>query len=117
VCQRTQRAPLGENNSIHARLFPIEELSSTWEPRDKKAMMKGEFAKIKLSQFASPQGIDLLTHQLTVILLDKYRDFQPRMLHAFGWRRRLERRHMVFSMMLVPKSPRMLPLKRPFTFG
>ncbi|OJA09617.1 hypothetical protein AZE42_01399 [Rhizopogon vesiculosus] len=56
---------------------PIGELSSTWEPRDKKAMMKGEFTKIKLSQFASPKGIELLTHQLTVVLLDKYRDFQP----------------------------------------
>jgi len=55
----------------------MEEFSSVWEPRDKKAMMKGEFAKIKLSQFASPQGLELLTHQLTLILWEKYRDFQP----------------------------------------
>jgi hypothetical protein len=30
-----------------------------------------------LSHFASPQGLELLTHQLTLILWDKYRDFQP----------------------------------------
>ncbi|KAG2129478.1 ras guanine nucleotide exchange factor domain-containing protein [Suillus clintonianus] len=54
-----------------------EELSSLWEPRDKKAMVKGEFEKIKLSNFASPQGMELLTHQLTVLLWEKYRDFQP----------------------------------------
>lgn len=56
---------------------PAEELCSLWEPRDKKAMVKGEFAKIKLSNFASPRGRELLTHQLTVLLWEKYRDFQP----------------------------------------
>lgn len=56
---------------------PVEELSSIWEPRDKKAMMKGEFTKIKLSHFASPQGLELLTHQLTLILWEKFRDFKP----------------------------------------
>ncbi|KAG1822748.1 ras guanine nucleotide exchange factor domain-containing protein [Suillus subaureus] len=56
---------------------PAEEFRSLWEPRDKKAMVKGEFAKIKLSNFDSPQGMELLTHQLTVILWEKYQDFQP----------------------------------------
>ncbi|KAG1751146.1 ras guanine nucleotide exchange factor domain-containing protein [Suillus lakei] len=56
---------------------PAEELSSLWEPRDKKAMKKGEFAKIKLSNFDSPQGMELLALQLTVLLWEKYRDFQP----------------------------------------
>ena len=56
---------------------PVEELSSMWEPHGKKAMMKGDFANVKLSHFASPQGLELLTHQLTLILWDKYRDFQP----------------------------------------
>jgi hypothetical protein len=63
---------------------PVEELSSIWEPRDKKAMTKGEFTKIKLSQFASPQGFMLLTHQLTLILWEKYRDFQPEDAARFG---------------------------------
>ncbi|KAG1750935.1 ras guanine nucleotide exchange factor domain-containing protein [Suillus occidentalis] len=56
---------------------PAEELRSLWEPRDKKAMVKGEFANIKLSNFASPQGMELLTHQLTALLWEKYQDFQP----------------------------------------
>lgn len=56
---------------------PAEELCSLWEPRDKKAMVKGDFSKIKLSNFASPQGMELLAHQLTVLLWEKYRDFQP----------------------------------------
>lgn len=54
-----------------------EELCSLWEPRDKKAMVKGDFSKIKLSSFSSPQGMVLLAHQLTVLLWEKYRDFQP----------------------------------------
>ncbi|KIK40806.1 hypothetical protein CY34DRAFT_806800, partial [Suillus luteus UH-Slu-Lm8-n1] len=56
---------------------PAEELRSLWEPRDKKAMVKGEFANIKLSNFASPRGMELLTHQLTALLWEKYQDFQP----------------------------------------
>ncbi|KAG1906703.1 ras guanine nucleotide exchange factor domain-containing protein [Suillus fuscotomentosus] len=56
---------------------PAEELCSLWEPRGKKAMVKGEFANIKLSNFASPQGMELLAHQLTALLWEKYRDFQP----------------------------------------
>ncbi|KAG0700129.1 ras guanine nucleotide exchange factor domain-containing protein [Suillus ampliporus] len=56
---------------------PTEELSSFWEPREKKAMAKGEYAKIKLSHFHSPQGMELLTHQLTLLFWEKYRDFQP----------------------------------------
>jgi hypothetical protein len=56
---------------------PAEELRSLWEPRDKKAMVKGEFANIKLSNFASPQGMELLAHQLTALLWEKYQDFQP----------------------------------------
>ncbi|KAG1761256.1 ras guanine nucleotide exchange factor domain-containing protein [Suillus occidentalis] len=56
---------------------PAEELRSPWEPRDKKAMAKGEFANINLSNFASPHGMELLTHQLTALLWEKYQDFQP----------------------------------------
>jgi hypothetical protein len=56
---------------------PSEELSSLWEPRGKKAMVKGEIANIKLANFASPQGMELLTHQLTALLWEKYQDFQP----------------------------------------
>ncbi|KIK41604.1 hypothetical protein CY34DRAFT_85165 [Suillus luteus UH-Slu-Lm8-n1] len=56
---------------------PAEELRSPWEPRDKKAIVKGAFANIKLSNFASPQGMELLTHQLTALLWEKYKDFQP----------------------------------------
>ncbi|KAG2033736.1 ras guanine nucleotide exchange factor domain-containing protein [Suillus americanus] len=56
---------------------PTEELRSLWEPRDKKAMVKGEFTKIKLSNFDSPQGMELLAHQLTALLWEKFRDFQP----------------------------------------
>ncbi|KAG1872516.1 ras guanine nucleotide exchange factor domain-containing protein [Suillus subalutaceus] len=56
---------------------PSEELHSLWEPRDKKAMVKGEFTKIKLSNFDSPQGMELLAHQLTLLLWEKFRDFQP----------------------------------------
>jgi hypothetical protein len=56
---------------------PAEELRSLLEPRDKKAMVKGEFANIKLSKFASPQGMELLAHQLTALLWKKYQNFQP----------------------------------------
>ncbi|KAG1762583.1 ras guanine nucleotide exchange factor domain-containing protein [Suillus occidentalis] len=56
---------------------PVEEFFSSWEPRVKKAMVKGEFANINLSNFASPRGIELLTHQLTALLWEKYKDFQP----------------------------------------
>jgi hypothetical protein len=56
---------------------PAEELRSLLEPRDKKAMVKGEFADIGLSKFASPQGMELLAHQLTALLWKKYQDFQP----------------------------------------
>ncbi|KAG2153116.1 ras guanine nucleotide exchange factor domain-containing protein [Suillus bovinus] len=56
---------------------PAEELCSLWEPRNKKAMVKGDYAKIKLSNFASPHGMELLAHQLTVLLWEKYREFQP----------------------------------------
>ncbi|KAG1773448.1 ras guanine nucleotide exchange factor domain-containing protein [Suillus occidentalis] len=57
--------------------LPAEELRSPWEPRDKKAMVKGEFANIELSNFNSPQGMELLTHQLTALLWEKYQGFQP----------------------------------------
>jgi hypothetical protein len=40
-------------------------------------MVKGEFANIKLSNFASPRGMELLAHQLTALLWEKYQDFQP----------------------------------------
>jgi hypothetical protein len=56
---------------------PVEEFFSSWEPRVKKAMVKGEFANINLSNFASPRGIELLTHQLTALLWEKYQEFQP----------------------------------------
>jgi hypothetical protein len=40
-------------------------------------MVMGDFTNIKLSDFASPQGMALLTHQLTALFWEKYQDFQP----------------------------------------
>ncbi|KAG1746001.1 ras guanine nucleotide exchange factor domain-containing protein [Suillus paluster] len=55
---------------------PAEEFSGFWEPREKEAMV-GEVSKIWLTRFSSPQRMELLTHQLTLVLWEKYRVFQP----------------------------------------
>ncbi|KAF8442976.1 ras guanine nucleotide exchange factor domain-containing protein [Boletus edulis BED1] len=54
-----------------------EMLSSTWEPREKKSMMRRDFSKVKLSHFHSPGGHAMLALQMTLLLWEKYRAFEP----------------------------------------
>ncbi|KAL4073254.1 ras guanine nucleotide exchange factor domain-containing protein [Scleroderma yunnanense] len=54
-----------------------EVLSCTWEPKDKRTMIKGDFSKVRLLQFNTPGGHSLLSLQLTLLLWEKYRCFQP----------------------------------------
>ena len=52
-------------------------LSSTWEPREKKAMMRRDFFRVKLGHFHSRGGHAMLALQLTLLLWEKYRAFEP----------------------------------------
>ena len=54
-----------------------ELLSSTWEPREKRFMMKRDFTRVKLEHFHSPGGHAMLALQLTLLLWEKYRAFEP----------------------------------------
>lgn len=52
-------------------------LSSTWEPREKKSMMRRDFSRVKLRHFHSPGGHAMLALQMTLLLWEKYRAFEP----------------------------------------
>lgn len=54
-----------------------ELLSSTWEPREKKSMMRRDFSRVKLEHFHSPGGHAMLALQMTLFLWEKYRAFEP----------------------------------------
>ncbi|KIJ64500.1 hypothetical protein HYDPIDRAFT_167810 [Hydnomerulius pinastri MD-312] len=54
-----------------------EMLCSTWEPREKKAMLKGDFSKVKIQHFNCPGGHAMLALQLTLLLWEKYCAFEP----------------------------------------
>ncbi|KAI6030536.1 ras guanine nucleotide exchange factor domain-containing protein [Pisolithus orientalis] len=54
-----------------------ESLVCKWEPKDKKAMVRGDFAKVNLLSFNVPGGHSLLALQLTLFLWEKYRVFEP----------------------------------------
>lgn len=54
-----------------------ELLSSIWEPREKKSMMRRDFCRVKLEHFHSPGGHAMLALQLTLLLWEKYRSFEP----------------------------------------
>ncbi|KAI6122470.1 ras guanine nucleotide exchange factor domain-containing protein [Pisolithus croceorrhizus] len=52
-------------------------LICTWEPKDKKAMVRSDFSKVNLLNFNVPGGHSLLALQLTLFLWEKYRVFKP----------------------------------------
>ncbi|KAF9221009.1 ras GEF [Gyrodon lividus] len=54
-----------------------ELLCSTWEPHEKKFMLKGDFSKVKLRHFNCPGGHAMLALQLTLLLWEKYCAFEP----------------------------------------
>ncbi|KAG9315835.1 ras guanine nucleotide exchange factor domain-containing protein [Chiua virens] len=54
-----------------------EPLTSSWEPREKKAMMKGDLCEAKLEHFHSSGGHAMFALQLTLVLWEKYRAFEP----------------------------------------
>lgn len=54
-----------------------EVLSCTWEPREKKSMMRRDFSRVKLGHFHSPRGLAMLALQLTLLLWEKYSAFEP----------------------------------------
>ncbi|KAF9242547.1 ras guanine nucleotide exchange factor domain-containing protein, partial [Melanogaster broomeanus] len=54
-----------------------ELLWSTWEPREKRSMMKGDFSKVNLEHFNCPGGHAMLALQLTLLLWEKYCAFEP----------------------------------------
>ncbi|KAH7885337.1 ras guanine nucleotide exchange factor domain-containing protein [Phlebopus sp. FC_14] len=54
-----------------------EFLRCTWEPREKKSMLKGDFSKVKLQHFNSPGGHSMLALQVTLFFWEKYSAFAP----------------------------------------
>lgn len=54
-----------------------EPLGSTWEPREKRSMMRRDFSRVKLEHFHSPRGHVMLALQMTLLLWEKYRAFEP----------------------------------------
>lgn len=52
-------------------------LTSTWEPREKKLMMRRDFSKVKLGHFHSSGGVAMLALQMTLLLWEKYSAFEP----------------------------------------
>ncbi|KIJ17725.1 hypothetical protein PAXINDRAFT_9668 [Paxillus involutus ATCC 200175] len=52
-------------------------LCSTWEPREKRFMLNGDFSKMTLQQFNCPGGLATLALQLTLLLWEKYCAFEP----------------------------------------
>ncbi|KAG6337316.1 hypothetical protein ID866_1778 [Astraeus odoratus] len=54
-----------------------EMLFCTWEPKDKKTMLKGDFSKVNLLNFNASGGHSLLALQLTLFLWERYCCFQP----------------------------------------
>lgn len=52
-------------------------LGSTWEPREKKSMMRRDFSRVKPEHFHSPGGHAMLALQMTLLLWEKYRAFEP----------------------------------------
>ena len=81
-----QRACDGERSKGHRMEKTIaraeakyrqEVLTSTWEPRENKSMMRRDFSKVDLFHFHSPGGHAMLALQLTLLLWEKYRAFEP----------------------------------------
>ncbi|KAG8214547.1 ras guanine nucleotide exchange factor domain-containing protein [Butyriboletus roseoflavus] len=81
-----QRARAGEKSRGHRMQKTItraeakyrqELLSSTWEPREKKAMMRHNFSRVKLEHFHSRGGHVMLALQMTLLLWEKYSAFEP----------------------------------------
>lgn len=67
-----------ERTVAHAEFKSHSELlRCSWEPKDKKAMIKGDFSKVQLLHFNNPGGYSLLAFQLTLLLWEKYRCFEP----------------------------------------
>ncbi|KAF8555738.1 ras GEF [Imleria badia] len=54
-----------------------EVLCSTWEPREKRSMMRRDFSRVKLGHFHSSGGLAMLALQMTLLLWEKYRAFEP----------------------------------------
>ena len=67
-----------ERTIAHAETkYRQELLSSTWEPREKKSMMKRDFSRVKLEHFHCSGGHAILALQMTLLLWEKYRAFEP----------------------------------------
>lgn len=67
-----------EKTIAHAEAnYRQELLSSTWEPREKKSMMRHDFSRVKLEHFHTPDGHAMLALQMTLLLWEKYRAFEP----------------------------------------
>lgn len=52
-------------------------LTCTWEPREKRSMVRRDFSKVGLGHFHSPGGLAMLALQLTLLLWEKYSAFEP----------------------------------------
>lgn len=69
---RIERTVAHAESKSHA-----EPIHCTWEPKDKKAMLKGDFSKVQLLNFNTPGGHSLLAIQITLLLWERYRCFEP----------------------------------------
>ena len=81
-----QRARAGEKSRGHRMEKTIaraqakyrqDTLTSTWEPREKKSMLRRDFSRVKLAYFHSHGGHAMLALQLTLLLWEKYSAFEP----------------------------------------
>ncbi|KIM54591.1 hypothetical protein SCLCIDRAFT_1221796 [Scleroderma citrinum Foug A] len=69
---RIERTVAHAESKSHSEL-----LRCSWEPKHKKAMVKGDFSMVQLLHFNKPGGYSLLAFQLTLLLWEQYRRFEP----------------------------------------